>query len=113
MPSQQRKNLAHVPASRVQVVSALVVLVVGLSLVIRRRYAAMARAVERVPEKAVVPLDPPRPLPDKDPSPRPLAADAPVAVLLLGERTEFGRLALTWLASIPAGISGVILASVS
>jgi hypothetical protein len=45
--------------------------------------------------------------------PPPPARNAPIAVLLLGERTEFGRVALQWFASIPSGIKGVVLASVS
>lgn len=90
----------------------LIALGVTLSLAIRRRYSAMAEAVQRAPEELAPSLDPPPPEVARSDVPPPPARDAPIAVLLLGERTEFGSLALQWFASVPSGIQGVILASV-
>ncbi|MDB4934478.1 MAG: amino acid permease-associated region [Labilithrix sp.] len=93
----------------------LIGMVVGLATAIRRRYDAVARAVERVPEAAPSPQEIAERVAKVEQMGAAAAAadDAPVAVLLIGERTEFGKLALAWLATRPAGIARVVLASVS
>jgi hypothetical protein len=42
-----------------------------------------------------------------------VAHDVPIAVLVVGERTAFARVVLSWLARVPVGIGGIVLASVS
>ncbi len=86
---------------------------VVLALSIQRRYRAMNQALQRAPEGLIPPLDPPAQAVSRGHVPSPPSRDAPIAVLLLGERTELGRLALRWLAGMSSGLSGVVLASVS
>jgi amino acid transporter len=94
---------------------ALILVVTVLALVIRRRYDAIERAVEvrhadAAPPGAVTVAGPPQPV-AADPSSH---HEPPIAVLLVDQRREFGRLALDWLgSSLPVGLSGIVLASVS
>lgn len=91
----------------------LIALGVGLALSIQRRYRAMDEALQRAPEELTAALDPPAKAASRGPVPSPPPRDAPIAVLLLGERTELGVPALRWLAGVSFGLSGVVLASVS
>jgi amino acid transporter len=93
---------------------ALIAVVVGIAHAIRRRYDAVARAVERAPEVVPAPVVTEHLAAVEPNGPAPAAVRGqPIAVLLIGERVEFGRLAVAWLATRPAGIGHVALASVS
>jgi amino acid transporter len=92
---------------------AIIAAVVSLAIAIRRRYAAMARAVERVGDEAAPPVVPPRHRPGPMRTDDLISRDAAVAVVVLGERTELARVAVWWLARMPAGLGGVVLASVA
>ncbi|ABC80754.1 APC family permease [Anaeromyxobacter dehalogenans] len=85
----------------------------ALALAIRRRYDAVARAAETAAARAA-PALPPAPRPSAALSPGALIArEAPIAVLVLGERTALARVALAWLGRLSAGLGGVILAGAS
>jgi amino acid transporter len=86
---------------------------VALATTIRGRYGAMARAVESVREEAALPVVPPHERPAPSSPDELIARDAPVAVLVLGEKADLARVALAWIPNMPAGLGGVILASVS
>lgn len=93
----------------------LIVVTTALSLAIHRRYATIGRAVARVAAEASPPTVPAeRHAPVVAPE-RLIAHDAPIAVLVLGDRMGFARVALGWLVGMPArlGLGGVILAAVS
>jgi pimeloyl-ACP methyl ester carboxylesterase len=75
--------------------------------------AAMAHAVERVRDQSAPPVVPPEQRPPPASTHDLISHDSAIAVLVLGERTDFARVALAWLARMPAGIGGVILASVA
>ncbi|MFY3743548.1 APC family permease [Anaeromyxobacter sp. Red801] len=85
----------------------------ALALAIRRRYDAVARAAEvaaarAAPAAGAAPRPPPALTPDAL-----VAREAPIAVLVLGERTALARVALAWLGRLSAGLGGVILAGAS
>ncbi len=92
---------------------ALIGATVLLAVAIRRRYDSIGRAVEQIGEDAVPPVVPPERQARVLPPERLVGGDAPIAVLVVGDRTAFARVALSWLARLPGRIGGVILASVS
>jgi amino acid transporter len=92
---------------------ALIFATVTLALVIRRRYDAMARAVTQLAEEVAPPVVPPHQQAPVVSAERLVAHDVPIAVLVVGERTAFARVVLSWLARVPVGIGGIVLASVS
>ncbi|MGC4000876.1 MAG: amino acid permease [Anaeromyxobacter sp.] len=92
---------------------ALIAATVLFASTVRRRYGALAHAVDRAQGSAQPPVVPPERRPPPASTGDLIARDAPVAVLVLDERTDLARVALTWLARLPAGLGGVVLASVA
>lgn len=91
----------------------LIAAVVSLSLAIRRRYDRIGEAIEQLRAEVPPPVAPPeRHAPVLSPEAL-IARDAPIAVLVVGDRTTFARVALSWLATLAARLGGVILASVA
>ncbi|MFL5303406.1 MAG: APC family permease [Anaeromyxobacteraceae bacterium] len=91
----------------------LIAAIVALATTIRRRYGAIAAAVEVVREEAALPVVPPHERPPPSSTDEIIAREAPVAVLVLGDKTDLARVALAWVPNMPAGLGGVILAGVS
>lgn len=92
----------------------LILAVTALSLLIRRRYGVIARAVERRSVEGPPPGAVAVSGPGANPAPPDRARRPPIAVVLVDERRDFGRLVLDWLGTtMPAGVSSIVLASVS
>lgn len=92
---------------------ALIAATVALALAIRRRYDAVARAAAAAAGQASPPVVPEDRRPPVVSADALIARDAPIAVLVLGDRTVLARVALAWLARLTAGVGGVILAGAS
>lgn len=92
---------------------ALIAATVLLATAIRRRYQTIGRAVEQLGSELSPPVVPPERQGQVVSPERLIHRDTPIAVLVMGERTAFARVALSWLARMPARVGGVILASVS
>ncbi|ACG72276.1 amino acid permease-associated region [Anaeromyxobacter sp. K] len=88
----------------------LVAAAVALALAIRRRYDAVARAAEAAAGQASPPVVPEERQAEVVGAGTLIARDAPVAVLVLGDRVALARVGLAWLARLTAGLGGVILA---
>jgi amino acid transporter len=86
---------------------------VALALAVRSRYDAMAHAVRRAAEDASLPVVPRHERPPDVSTGDLIARDAPIALLVLGERPDFARVALEWLSRMSNGIGGVVLGHVS
>jgi amino acid transporter len=86
---------------------------VTLAITVRHRYEAMERALGRIRAEDRPPEIPPEEQPPVVSTDRLIHRHEPVAIIVLGERTDFARVALRWLSPTRSGVAGVILAHVS